>query len=272
MKAKIREVKEIPLEDLVIGKGQVRTKDVAKDIDALAESIDVLGLLEPIVVCEAEKKGKYEILTGQRRFLAHKQLEKKTILAAILDRRVDEGVAKAISVTENVIRRDLSPRELIDACTALYKKYGSIKDVAEATGLKRDIVSRYVKYDRLVEPLKALVESGAVDVRVALKAQDVASVTGEVDEDEAVKLAKEMAAMSGVQQRKLAHEIQSNPDTVVDDAIEAAKKGGKITQVVVSLTSNVHTSLQSYAEQEQTTQDEAAAVLIEEGLNTRGLI
>src|SRR4051794_36934185 len=119
MKAKIKEVMDIPLGDLVIGKGQVRTKDVAKDIDELAQSIAVMGLLEPIVVCAAEKVGKYEILTGQRRFLAHKQLKMKTIMAVVLEKRVDEGVAKAISVTENLIRRDLSQKELIDACTAL---------------------------------------------------------------------------------------------------------------------------------------------------------
>jgi ParB family chromosome partitioning protein len=273
MKAKIKETKEIRLQDLVIGKGQVRTKDVAKDLDILVESIKVLGLLEPIVVCQsADKPGKYEILTGQRRFLAHKELEKPTILAVVLDRRVDEGVAKAISVTENLVRRDLSPRELIDACTSLYKKYGSIKDVADATGLKYGLVSKYVKYDRLIKPLQTMVDSGKLDVRVALRAQDAASVTGDVDSKEAVKLAKEMSSMSGAQQRKLAQEIATNPDTNVDDAIETAKTGGKITQVIVSLTSNVHQSLQQYAEQEQTTQDEAAATLIEEGLGSRGLL
>jgi len=269
----IKEIRQINLGDLLIGKGQVRTKEVAKDLDILVESIRVLGLLEPIVVCpSADKPGKYEILTGQRRFLAHKELDKPTIMAVVLEKRVDEGVAKAISVTENLVRRDLSPRELIDACTSLYKKYGSIKDVSEATGLKYQLVSRYVKYDRLIKPLQAMVDEGKVDVRVALRAQDAASVTGEVDDREAVKLAKEMASMSGVQQKKLVQDIQTNPDAEVDDMIEAAKTGGKITQVIVSLTSNVHQSLQQYAEQEQTTQDDAAATLIEEGLGSRGLL
>ena len=64
--ATIREVREIPLDDLVIGKAQVRKRDVAKDIDELAESIRVTGLLEPIVVAPADKPGKFEIITGQR--------------------------------------------------------------------------------------------------------------------------------------------------------------------------------------------------------------
>ena len=72
--AKIKTVRDIPLDDLVIGKAQVRKRDVGKDIDELAESIRVVGLLEPIVVAPADKPGKFEIITGQRRFLAHQLL------------------------------------------------------------------------------------------------------------------------------------------------------------------------------------------------------
>ncbi len=123
---------EIPLDDLKVGKGQVRTKGVQEGIDELAESIRVQGLLEPIVVCESEKKGKYEILAGQRRFLACKQLGMKTIEAVIRERK-DETQAKALSLTENLMRRDITQKEKIDACTELYKKYGTIKAVIEAT-------------------------------------------------------------------------------------------------------------------------------------------
>ena len=55
--ATIKEVKEIPLKDLVIGKGQVRLRDVKKEVTELADSIRKVGLLEPIVVCPAEKPG-----------------------------------------------------------------------------------------------------------------------------------------------------------------------------------------------------------------------
>ena len=42
---RIKEIMEIPLSNLVIGKGQVRIRDVGKDIDELAESIKKIGLL-----------------------------------------------------------------------------------------------------------------------------------------------------------------------------------------------------------------------------------
>lgn len=271
--AKIVEYKEIPLEDLVIGKGQVRTREPGKDIEQLTESIKKQGLLQPIVVCEATQVGKWEILTGQRRFLAHKMLKRETITAAILDEQVEESEAKAISITENLIRRNLSGPELIDGVTFLYKKYGSVKAVHETTGLPYNDVRNYVKYPRLMPELKRMVDDEAVDIKVALKAQDAAEAGDEKPSpEEAAKLAKEMSSMSDPQRKKLIKERRESPETSVDDAIEQARTGSKITQVVVTLTGDAHAALQQFAKDEKVSQDEAAAGFIEEALISRGLL
>ena len=270
--ARVDGIHEISLGDLTIGKSQVRVKDVGKEIDELADSIRVQGLLQPIVVCESDKKGKYEILTGQRRFLACKQLKMKTIRAVVLSEKVDEITAKAISITENLVRRNLSQKELIDACTAVFNKYGSVKAVCEATGLPYRDVSHYVKFDRLVEPLKKLVTEGEIDIKTALRAQDAAAAGSEdgLDPKEAVKLAKEMKTMTGVQQKKLMHIVETERHDNVEEVIESAKSGAKVRQVVVTLTDEIHKSLQSFAQAEGVTQDEAASTLIEDGLVEKG--
>ena len=271
--AKIVEYKEIALGDLVIGKGQVRTREPGKDVEQLAESIKKQGLLQPIVVCEATQVGKWEILTGQRRFLAHKMLKRDVITAAVLDERVEEAEAKAISITENLIRRNLSGPELIDAVTFLYKKYGSLKAVHETTGLPKNDIQNYVKYPRLMPELKKMVDDEALDIKVALKAQDAAEAGEEKPgPEEAIKLAKEMSSMSDPQRKKLIKERRESPETSVDDAIEQARTGSKITQVVVTLTGDAHTALQQFAKDEKVTQDEAAAGFIEEALVSRGLL
>lgn len=270
--AQVREIRAIKLDDLVIGLGQVRVSNVGEGIEELAESIRKVGLLEPIVVCPAEQEGKYEILTGQRRFLAHQELQAETIMAVILEDRVDETTAKTISVTENMIRRDLTRRELIDACTALYKKYGSIKDVAEATGLPSGRVSEYVKYDRLIPELKQLVDDG-LDIKAALRAQDAASTaTVTPNAAEAVMLAKEMAPMSDAQRKKIVQNRQEEPDKPASDVIEDAKSGSKITQVNVVLGDNVHRALLAFARQEGSNLSDVAAMLIEDGLRGAGMV
>jgi len=268
--AQIIETKEIPMKDLVIGKGQVRVRNVGADIEELVASIKKMGLLEPIVVSPSEQDGKYEILTGQRRYLAHKQLKKDKILACILDEKVDETTAKIISITENLVRKDPNSKDYIDACTALYKRYGTIKAVAEETGLPYHKVSQYVKYDRLQPELKKMVDAGEVDIKVALRAQDAASVTGDFKVDDAITLAKELSTMSGAQQTRVMQQKEDNPTAGIDEIIEAAKTGEKITQIVVTVTSTVHKSLKQYAKDESTNIDDAAASLITEGLISKG--
>lgn len=266
----ISEVRELPLTDLVIGKNNVRLSDVGKDIDELAASISKIGLLEPIIVCPAETEGKFEILTGQRRFLAHQHLKKETILAAIISQKVDETTAKVISLTENLVRRDMNRRDLITVCTELYKRYGSIKDVADETGLPASKVSLYVKYDRLKPELKNLVDTGEVDMKEALRAQDAASTTGTFDPEFAVKLAKELSTMSGAQQEKLKKDIKEKGVESVDDLIEAAKTGEKVVQIIVTVGAKMNNLLTQFASDEGTSKDDAARTLIEEGLQLKG--
>jgi len=271
--AKIVDYKDIPLDDLVIGRGQVRTTKPGRGLEELVQSIRVQGLLQPIVVCEARKPGKWEILTGQRRFLAHKMLQKQTIAAAVLDRRVTEQEAKAISITENLIRRRLSGKELKDGIRYLYNIYESITDVVEATGLSRELVRDYIKYPRLVPQLKKLVDDEVVDINAALKAQDASeNELGEPDVALALKLAEDMQPMSGVQRKKVVKERKENPQKPIEDVIENAKTGGKVIQVIATVTLGVHRAIQSVASEESVTQDEAAAGLIEEALTGRGLL
>ena len=271
--AKIVEYLDIPLDDLVIGKGQVRTQNPGKEVEELAASIETQGLLQPIVVCAAREPGKWEILTGQRRFLAHKYLKRDFISAAVLDGRVDQSEAKAISITENLIRRQLSGKDLKDGITYLYKHYGSVNDVVEATGLPRTKVRDYVKYPRLLPELKKMVDDETVDINAALKAQDAASNDdGVPDLDVAVKLAQEMAPMSGVQRKKVTKERKEHPDRPVDEVIERAKTGAKVMQIVATVTQETHAALQRFAREQGSNQDEAAAELIEEALVGRGLL
>ncbi len=266
----ITEFTDIPLNQLEIGKSQVRLSDVGKGIDELADSINKVGLLEPIVVGPQGSNGKYEIILGQRRFLAHLELGLETIKAGVLNAHVEEIEAKVLSVTENLMRRDLNRKDLIDVCTYLYKQYGTIKDVATETGLPYNKVREYVKYDRLSPELKQLVDDTEVDLKAALRAQDASSTSGNFEPQEAVKLAKELSGMSSAQQKRVQQELKEDPSESVDTVIDRAKGSGKVIQMVVTLGQQAHISLQNFADDEGTVLDDAAAQLIEEGLVNKG--
>lgn len=271
--ARIKEHRSIPLDDLVIGKAQVRVSEAGAGIEELADSIRVQGLLQPIVVCRAADGEKWEILTGQRRFLAHKRLGRDSIPAAVMDERVDEAQAKAISITENLIRRKLTGKDLKDGVLFLYKIYGSVKDVAEKTGISREKVRANVYYDRLHPRLQELVDDNAVPIHVAVKANDAAmDASGEVNPGEAEKLVREMTQMSNVQRRKLTRDRREHPEKSIDDVIEHAKKGGQVTQIMATVSATTHASIRRVASDEGLTQDETCSMLIEEALAERGVL
>lgn len=266
------EVKEIPLDDLKFVLAQVRTMHVSKDIHELAQSIKLIGQLEPIVVCPAEEKGKYEIIAGQRRYLAHRELKLKTIQAVVIERPLDEVDAKILSLTENWHRLDLSRKDEIDACLILWRRYKNVDLIIEETRLPSGRIKQYLKFESLSPSLKKVVDSGEVQLDAAVRAQKAADV-GEIDDEEQImQIAKEMDGMSQAQRKKLVKEKKDNPEADIEEIIEKAKSGEKIVQVVVTLTQNSHLALNKFAKAEETNQDEAAAGLIEEGLASKGFL
>jgi len=277
---KVLSVEKVPLNKLVIGKGQVRKTQVQKDISELADSIRVVGQLQPIVICQsAEQPDKYEILTGQRRFLACKEIGQDDIWAMILDRPIPEVEAKVISFSENLVKRDPNRADYIDICNHLYKVYGNVKIIAEKTGLPAGKVREYLKYVSLIPELKAMVDKGSgvgsVDQNTALRIQKALEKTGEVNPDIAVALANKMKGMIGPQQQKVVEQVETGGVSSVAEAeeiAETAKKGKSYVSLTVRLAESQSKALSKYAKREDVGREEAAQSLIVDALDEAGLL
>ena len=142
--------------------------------------------------------------------------------------------------------------------------------VCDETGLPYSKVSEYVKYDRLAPAMRQMVDTGQAKLKDALRAQDAASVSAELDVDIAVQLVKEMSTMSGMQQERLVRDRQEDPTKPIEELLEEQKTSKKIVQIVVTVTTSIQQQLQTFAKTEGTTQDDAARSLIEEGLSLKG--
>jgi ParB family chromosome partitioning protein len=258
-------VVEIPLGDLIVGPGQARIRDVEKDLDELVANISVHGQLEPIVVAR-RPGGKYEIVTGQRRYLAHKRLGRDTILAGILHGTVDNETAKAMSISENLVRTNLSQKDLIDACTALYRKYGSVRAVSEELGLPSAKVAAYVKYERLCPALRSAVDGGEVDVATALRIEDtIGGVLDERDNIDVESLALNLSRLSRAQQNRVLKDASVEDLRVISsDGMPADQM--RVRQIIVTLSNEMHAQLQEWARSRGITQDEAAATILNDAL------
>ena len=140
------EVKEVPL--ILINISSLNTR---KDLGAgtedagladLALSIKEKGLLNPITVLKRDN-GTYDLIIGQRRFLACKQLGLETIPAIIRD-SMDDTDATILSLVENVHRADMSPIDKARAYQKIYQKYQDYACVVRETGVSIATIKRYM--------------------------------------------------------------------------------------------------------------------------------
>ena len=103
------ELKTIPVNDILANFSQPREQFDRTKTKELAESILSNGLINPITV-RVYKNGKYMIVSGERRWQAHKIAKLKTIQAFVKEYK-SEGQWMLESLIENVHREDLAPLE-----------------------------------------------------------------------------------------------------------------------------------------------------------------
>ena len=140
------EIRHIALDQIRVSAFNTR-RDLAAgtedaDINDLANSIRERGLLSPVTV-RAASDGQYDLVAGQRRFLACQQLKMATIPAIIRDDLDDTG-ATIVSLIENVQRADMNPMDKARAYQGIFTEYGDIQRVAKETGVTPRTVRRYL--------------------------------------------------------------------------------------------------------------------------------
>ena len=104
------ETNKVLIKDLTRNKFQPRKHFSKESLEELTNSIKEQGVIQPIVVRPNKSfKGKYEIIAGERRWLASQNAGLHEVPAVILD--VDDVKSLEFSIVENVQRQDLNAVE-----------------------------------------------------------------------------------------------------------------------------------------------------------------
>lgn len=274
-----RTYKEIKTDKLEIGKSQMRTTSTDTGIEELAENISKVGLIEPIVVFKSGTK--YEIVAGQRRFLACLGLDWETIPCMVMDSPPkDDFDALALSMAENFMRLEPSERERIDACTKLYMHYGSFKAVSEATGLPSKRVSQYVKGAQLSSEMKRMVQDGKLALASALAAADAGNLDDGKSEDLTIKIAQTISdeKMTPSHAKRFAKKVKAvaNKDGAEslseEEFTKAMERQTSGKTISIRLSSQIDDGLSSFATESGTDKPDAGGILITEGLMAKGYV
>ena len=139
-------------------------------ISDLANDINTNGLINPITVMV--NNDKYEIIAGQRRYLAMKQLNKTHIPCNILN--IDTQKAEEISLVENVQRNQMTTCDKVRSYTKLYDVYNEdIDKVISAIHISKSTIQKYLKMRNLPEEVLNLLDTNSenkisIDVAIEL--------------------------------------------------------------------------------------------------------
>ena len=129
------------------------------EIEELANTIRSVGITTPLtVIASAGNKGKFEVVSGERRLKAAESVGVEKIPCIILknDKNVEE-----IALIENIQRADLHPIEAGNALVSLVGGYPSISDLAKKVGKSRTTVSELISFSKIPDTIKIyLIERG----------------------------------------------------------------------------------------------------------------
>lgn len=148
------ELFQIRIEYLVPFRNQARKHFIQEEIDALAATIQEHGMRQPLTVIKStEDDKKYEVVSGERRLRAAKQLGITRVPCIIL-----QNISKAneIALIENLHRSDLHPIEAAQAYQAFLDSAVCLtqQEIADKLSIKKSTLSETLKLNSLPDEIK----------------------------------------------------------------------------------------------------------------------
>lgn len=165
---------KIPIANIIPNPYQPRATFNRTSLDELKKSILENGLIQPITV--RRKDNQYELISGERRFRASKEIGIKEIPAYIIKVDTKEAMV-ALSLIENIQREELNPIEVATAYKQLLDECNlSQEEIANKVGKERSTVTNTMRLLKL--PVK--IQEHLIDGKISSgHARALLSVTDE---------------------------------------------------------------------------------------------
>ena len=153
---------QMKLDQLQRGQFQPRSKFNESKLDELTQSISSHGVIQPLVVRQISPN-QFEIIAGERRWRAAKQAGLNEVPVVVRD--IDDQVALAIALIENIQRDSLTPIEEAKALSRLIQDFKMThEEVSQVIGRSRSAVSNLLRLLKLSDAVKVLLENGEIEM------------------------------------------------------------------------------------------------------------
>ena len=172
----------MPIHKIEPNPDQPRQDFDEEELAALAESISVHGLVQPLTVREMGS-GYYQIIAGERRWRASRMANLKEIPVVIIE--ADDKKTMELALIENLQRQDLNPMEEALGYRSLMEEYGlTQEETAARVGKSRPAVANALRLLALSPKVMEMVRKGTLS---AGHARAVLSLKTEKSQEEAAQ-------------------------------------------------------------------------------------
>jgi len=152
----------LSVKSLQRGKFQPRDDIDPDTLNELAESITSQGVIQPLVVRKITYD-KFEIIAGERRWRAAQIAGLSEV--PVIVREIDDQVALAIGLIENIQRESLTPLEEAKALQQLIEDFKMThEEISHVVGRSRSAVSNLIRLLQLNDPVKQLLGNGDIEM------------------------------------------------------------------------------------------------------------
>jgi ParB family chromosome partitioning protein len=158
----IQKNNNVPISSLLKNKFQPRKIFDKEKLDELTESIKERGIIQPIIVRKSgDEKNKYEIIAGERRWLAAQNAGLHEV--PIVEVEADDLKSLEFAIVENVQRNDLNPIEEAKGYKRLIDEFSyDHEKVGKFIGKSRSHVSNCLRLLSLPDDVIELVENNLI--------------------------------------------------------------------------------------------------------------
>ena len=145
----------LPIHKVEPNPGQPRQDFDPEELQSLADSIALHGVVQPLTVRELPN-GYYQIIAGERRWRAARIAEQREIPAVIIE--ADDRKVMELALIENLQRQDLNPVEEAMGYQTLMQEYGlTQEDAAKQVGKSRPAVANALRLLNLSDKVLEMV-------------------------------------------------------------------------------------------------------------------
>ena len=150
--------KLLPIYKVEPNASQPRQDFDEEELQALSESIQVHGVIQPLTVRELPS-GYYQIIAGERRWRAARMAGLPEIPAVVIE--ADDKKAMELALIENLQRQDLNAMEEALGYQSLMQDYGLTQEEASSrVGKSRSAVANALRLLQLPEPIAQMIRDG----------------------------------------------------------------------------------------------------------------